>query len=553
MKKIIVSMLAFVFALGTSAHEGPRVKVAQGVLQGVDVSGIKIFKGVPYATPPVGNLRWKAPQPLAGWDGVRMADDFGPDPMQEPIFGDMNFGAKRMSEDCLYLNVWTPAKTMQEKLPVLVYFNGGGLMAGSGSEPRYAGFNMARRGIVSITVNYREGIFGFFSHPELSKEASYKGSGNYGYMDQATALQWLKQNVAAFGGDPDRITIVGESAGSVSVSALMVSPMAKGTFAQAIGSSGGIVGLLHSEVDKKGNPYLTYSQLPSLKEVEAEGVKTMKKIGCRNLKELRAMPAEELMKKAGVRGMSRGTVDGLFFTEQPEEVYKQGRQAHVPLLIGGTSKEAGIWSALLGGAPTLETVKARITPLFGDATDEMLRLYGFKGDADLFKEPGTLLGSDMFIATSTWRWGELHRTTTNCPVYRYQYCHPRPAMKQKGLVANLAGGTSKATDNKPTGPVDEFVGASHSADIEYAMGNLSTNNVFDWNADDYAVSGIFMNFYVNFVKTGNPNGLGLPDWPTANGKNPVPVMKIDVNTRIETDPTMDRRYQLFDQVVFKKK
>ncbi len=552
MKRIIVSMLAFCLVIGASAQDQPRVKVAQGVLQGTEISGIKVFKGVPYAAPPVGDLRWKAPQPLAAWDGVRMADDFGPDPMQEPIFGDMNFGAKTKSEDCLYLNVWTPAKTMQEKLPVLVYFNGGGLMAGSGSEPRYAGLNMARRGIVGITVNYREGIFGFFSHPELSKEASYKGSGNYGYMDQAAALQWLQQNVAAFGGDPKRITIVGESAGSVSVSALMASPMAKGTFSQVIGSSGAIVGLLHNEVDKKGNLYIAYGQLPSLKEAESEGVKTMKKIGCKSLKELRAMPAEELMTQAGVRSMSRGTVDGLFFTEQPEEVFKKGEQAQVPLLIGGTSKEAAAWSVLLGGAPTLETVKARITPLFGDATDEMLQLYGFHNDADLFKEPGTLIGSDMFIATSTWRLSELHRTTSNCPVYRYQYCHPRPAMKQKGLVAKLAGGTSKATDTKPTEPVDEYIGASHSSDIEYAMGNLSTNEVFDWNADDYAVSGIFMNFYVNFIKTGNPNGLGLPDWPAINGKNPVPVMKIDVNTRVETNPTMDRRYQLFDKLVFQK-
>ena len=240
MKKLLLSIAFLLPAMGMMAQT--QVKTAEGILEGKDLSGITVFKGVPFAAPPVGNLRWKAPQPAQKWQGVREAKEFGPNPMQEPIFGDMNFGTKTNSEDCLYLNIWTPAKTMKEHLPVLIYFNGGGLMAGSGSEPRYAGDAMARKGIISITANYREGIFGFFAHPQLSKETSYKGSGNYGFMDQVAAIQWVKDNIEAFGGDPNRITIVGESAGSMSVSALMASPLCQGLFAQAMGSSGSVMG-----------------------------------------------------------------------------------------------------------------------------------------------------------------------------------------------------------------------------------------------------------------------------------------------------------------------
>ena len=239
------SFLTFMLTLLTGvlfAQQPTRVNVAEGTLEGINESGVKTFKGIPFAAPPVGNLRWKAPQPVEKWQGVRQAKEYGPNPMQENIFGDMNFGTKKMSEDCLYLNVWTPAKTMDEHLPVLIYFNGGGLMCGSGSEPRYAGDAMARKGIISVTANYREGIFGFFAHPQLSKETSYKGSGNYGFLDQVAAIKWIKDNIAAFGGDPNRITIVGESAGSMSVSSLMASPLCKGLFAQAMGSSGSVIG-----------------------------------------------------------------------------------------------------------------------------------------------------------------------------------------------------------------------------------------------------------------------------------------------------------------------
>lgn len=236
---LIMCAAAFI---GINAQNAPQVQTVNGTLEGIECSGVKVFKGVPFAAPPVGQLRWKAPQPVEKWDGVRKATEFGPNPMQQPVFGDMMFATKEMSEDCLYLNIWTPSKTWNEKLPVFIYFNGGGLMAGSGSEPRYAGMTFARNGIVAVTANYREGIFGFFAHPELSKETEHKGSGNYGFLDQVAAIKWVKDNIAAFGGDPDHITIMGESAGSISVSALMASPLSRGMIAQAMGSSGSVLG-----------------------------------------------------------------------------------------------------------------------------------------------------------------------------------------------------------------------------------------------------------------------------------------------------------------------
>lgn len=269
MRKSFLTFVLTLLAGALFAQQPTRVNVAEGTLEGVNESGIKTFKGVPFAAPPVGDLRWKAPQPAAKWQGVRQAKEFGPNPMQESIFGDMNFGTKKMSEDCLYLNIWTPAKDMNEHLPVLIYFNGGGLIAGSGSEPRYAGDAMARKGIISVTANYREGIFGFFTHPQLSKETAYKGSGNYGLLDQVAAIKWVKDNIAAFGGDPERITIVGESAGSMSVSALMASPLCQGLFAQAMGSSGSVIGM---------------KKVYTLEEAEARGVEMGKEDRLQELK-----------------------------------------------------------------------------------------------------------------------------------------------------------------------------------------------------------------------------------------------------------------------------
>ncbi len=540
MRQFALTLAAMAISIATSAQDAVSVKTSYGILEGLDISGIKTFKGVPFAAPPTGDNRWREPQPLQPWQGIRECHDYAPDPMQEPIFGDMNFGADSISEDCLYLNIWTPAITMNEKLPVLIYFNGGGLMAGSGSEPRYAGMAMARRGMICVTANYREGIFGFFAHPELSKETAYKGSGNYGFLDQQAAIRWVHENISLFGGDPERITIAGESAGSMSVSALMASPLSRGLFAQAIGSSGSVI------ADKR---------VKSLAEAEKAGVDMMRRMGYKNVKEMRKVPAEVLMKQANVRNVPVYNIDNHFLTEQPLATYAAGRQMRVPLLVGGNSLEMSPaayfgYITMSGREITMEDIAKTASGMFGDNTDEMLSLYGITAPDDIYKQPGIDLCGDLFLAYSTWRWGNIHNATSGQPVYRYLYSRERPKMMIEGKVAGLAGGVKDKTEAEEVveNKIPEIHGAVHSADIEYAMGNLPTNRVYDWQPEDYMVSDIFMGYYANFVKTGNPNGIGLPQWLPLDNSDSPGFMVIDVKTRMEKDAGAERRYRRMNEI-----
>lgn len=540
MRQFALTLAAMAISIATSAQDAVSVKTSYGILEGLDISGIKTFKGVPFAAPPTGDNRWREPQPLQPWQGIRECHDYAPDPMQEPIFGDMNFGADSISEDCLYLNIWTPAITMNEKLPVLIYFNGGGLMAGSGSEPRYAGMAMARRGMICVTANYREGIFGFFAHPELSKETAYKGSGNYGFLDQQAAIRWVHENISLFGGDPERITIAGESAGSMSVSALMASPLSRGLFAQAIGSSGSVI------ADKR---------VKSLAEAEKAGVDMMRRMGYKNVKEMRRVPAEVLMKQANVRNVPVYNIDNHFLTEQPFATYAAGRQMRVPLLVGGNSLEMSPaayfgYITMSGREITMEDIAKTASGMFGDNTYEMLSLYGITAPDDIYKQPGIDLCGDLFLAYSTWRWGNIHNATSGQPVYRYLYSRERPKMMIEGKVAGLAGGVKDKTEAEEVveNKIPEIHGAVHSADIEYAMGNLPTNRVYDWQPEDYMVSDIFMGYYANFVKTGNPNGIGLPQWLPLDNSDSPGFMVIDVKTRMEKDAGAERRYRRMNEI-----
>src|SRR6476646_3500058 len=348
----------------------PRAKTENGVLEGVDESGIKTFKGVPFAAPPVGALRWKEPQPVQNWSGVRKADKFGPRAMELPIFGDMNFRSNGVSEDCLYLNVWTPAKTGNEKLPVLVYFYGGGFIAGDGSEPRYAGESLARKGIVTLTVNYRLGIFGFFAHPELTKESPHHASGNYGLLDQSAALQWVQKNIVAFGGDPKKVTIAGESAGSFSVSAQMASPLSRNIIAGAIGESGSLLGL---------------NQTVPLKDAEKTGADFATSVKANSLEELRAIPADQLMKATANAAFGRFpiTVDGYFFPKSPLEIYETGEEAHIPLLVGWNSEEINYKVIMGQDKPTLENYTKAVQKLNGEKSSEALRVYSASTDEEV--------------------------------------------------------------------------------------------------------------------------------------------------------------------------
>lgn len=508
--------------------DAPRVTTANGILEGTYSSGIKMFKGVPFAKPPVGNLRWKEPQPPDNWQGIRKADKFGPRAMQLPLFIDMMFRSDGMSEDCLYLNVWTPAKTYTEHLPVLVYFFGGGFSAGDGSEYRYDGESMARKGIVAVTVNFRLTVFGFLAHPELTKESPHHASGNYGLMDERAALQWVQKNIAAFGGDPKRVTIAGESAGSFAVSAQMASPQSKNLIAGAIGESGSLLG---------EGPTMP------LNEAENLGVKFAESAGAKSLAELRAMPAEQIIKATEKPGYGRFpvTVDGYFFPKSPLEIYTSGQQAHVPLLVGWNSEESNYQSIIGNNALIVENYVKGVQRLYGDRAADILKVYNATTDADV-KQVATDLASDRFIGYGTWRWSDIQSTTGGKPVYRYLYERSRPLTKVQ--AANIVVGTSNGTLKKDslTSAIkaQSIHGAGHSVEIEYALGNLPTNLVYEWQPDDYKISEVMQAYFANFIKTGNPNGLGLPMWPVVQSGKAAQVMHINVNTKAGIEKHRER-------------
>lgn len=508
------------------------VKTNNGIVEGVmERSGVYSYKGIPFAAPPVGDLRWKEPQPSKNWKGVLKADKFSAKPMQTNVFGDMNSRSTTISEDCLYLNIWAPAKKGNSLLPVLVYYYGGGFVAGDAAELRYDGESMAKKGIVALTVNYRLGVFGFLSHPEITKESPHQASGNYGLLDQAAALQWVQKNIEAFGGDPKRVTIAGESAGSVSVSALMASPLSKKLIAGAIGESGSILGALPA--------------VP-LTEGEQTGVRFAKSVNANSLSELRAMNADTLLKtssKFGLFNFAR-TIDGYFFPKNPYDIFEKGEQAHVPLLVGWNNEEMTYRMIMGADKPNKENFVKAVQKLYGEKSDQFLKLYNPATD-DEVEQVATDLASDRFIAYSTWKWADLQTKTGGKQVFRYIFERPRPEMTpEMGEAApGLAGGIQKGAPKPPPAK-----GAVHSAEIEYAMGNLATNKIYAWKPEDYKVSQVMQEYFANFIKKGNPNGAGLPAWPATTVNNDVPVMHIDIKTRLQTEQHRDR-YLLMDQNV----
>ncbi len=501
-------------ALPAGTPSTAPVRVDGGLVSGgVLPSGVHAFRGIPFAAPPTGALRWRPPQPVRPWRGVRAATRFGPRCMQLPIFGDMVFRSDGMSEDCLDLNVWAPPRAAGRKLPVLLYFFGGGFLAGDGSEYRYDGESLARRGIVVVTANYRLGAFGFLALPALTAESPRHASGNYGLLDQVAALRWVRANIAAFGGDPSRITIGGESAGSISVCALMASPLARGRIAGAIGESGGMI-----------QP--TFAPVP-LDSAERRGLAFADSVRAGSLAALRALPGESLLDATARPGDGRFpvAVDGWFLPRTPAAIFAAGEQARVPLLAGWNSEESD-WRALLGSAePTPQAWAGALRKLFGSRADEAQRL--FPGDsARQVVASGTLLAGARFIAYSTWKWAELHGHTGQ-PVFRYLFVHPRPAP----IVP---------------GPNPPPTGAIHSAEIEYALGNLHTNSVYAWAPADDTVSAAVEEYFANFVKTGDPNGAGLPPWPAAYADDAVRVMVLDVHPHAERAAD-EAAYRFLDQ------
>ncbi len=392
-----------------------------------------------------------------------------------------------------------------------------------------------KKGIVAITVNYRLGVFGFLAHPELTKESPNHASDNYTLLDQHTALKWVQQNIAAFGGDPKRVTIAGESAGSIAVSAQMASPLSKNLIAGAIGESGSILGAL--------------SAAP-LTDVEQNGVKFASAIGKTSLTDLRAMPADQLLESTAKPGLPRfgPAVDGYFFPKSPWEIYVAGEQARVPLLAGVNSEESGYSGVLGREQPTVENYRKALERLYPGKADEVFKLYPASNETEVM-DAAQELASDRFISYSTWKWMDLVTKKGGKPTYYYLYARPRPAIRpemgnaQPGLAGGVVRGQQAAANPRPP-----TRGASHSAEIEYAMGNLDLNKVYAWTPDDYKVSRVIQEYFANFIKTGNPNGKGLPNWPKFGE---VQRIVIDVNTRAEGDKGR-ARYEFLDQFYVKR-
>ena len=511
-----------------------QTTIENGIIEGnYDThSGIQRYFGIPFAQPPVGDLRWKAPQPVLNWNGVKETKEFGPRPMQTMVFGDMKSRSKGVNEDCLYLNVWTPANRNSKDLPVLVYFFGGGNVAGDASEPRYDGERMAKEGIVVVTTNYRLNIFGFLAHPELSAEAPYKASGNYGLLDQNAALKWVHKNITSFGGDPNKVTIAGESAGSIGTSQQMASPLSKNLIAGAIGESG--AGIAPTMV-----------AVP-LKEAEHIGLEFAKNAGYTSLAELRKLSARdvyEIYNESNRFGFP-AVLDGYFLPKTLPEIFENKEQAMVPLLLGWNSAEIP-GTAFTQGPYTEENYVNKVKEAYPKEYKKVLDLYPHGSEKEI-ELSATALSSDRFIAYSTWKWFDLHRKNSNQPVYRYLYSKLRPPLVDNTLASGLAGGTVEKNAETPAEP--KAVGAPHACEIEYCMGNLHLVDDYAWTADDYKVSKDMMQYFANFIKTGNPNSDDLPYWKTAPPTDTTPpVMVIDTESKL-MNATNDARYELLDKV-----
>ncbi len=499
-----------------------QVETDAGVVEGFVApdSSVRVFRGIPYAAPPVGERRWQPPRPVTPWEGVRPATEFGARCAQNRVFDDMVF-RDEMSEDCLYLNVWTPAKSADEGLPVMVWIYGGGFQAGSASEPRQDGERLAGKGVVVVSMNYRMGVFGFLAHPGLTDESEHGASGNYGLMDQTAALRWVQANIARFGGDPGNVTIFGESAGSFSVSAQMASPLAKGLVHKAIGESGAFFRMSDTG---------TLATL-SLADSERSGAEFAASIGKESLVALRATPTEEILTSVGEsKRWFSPNVDGHFFPKDALDIYAAGEQAHVPLLAGWNLDEVRAGVVLGEEKVTAEGFIAQTRERFGEAADALLKVYPAGSDAEALESAAALAG-DLFIGYSTWKWLELHGETGESPVYRYSFDRKIP----------VAPGTE--VNGKPA--TAEDIGARHAGEIEYVFGALDSLADVPWQTADHELSDLMMTYWSNFAGTGDPNGSGLPEWPRYAGGPGGKIMHLDVESRARPDATRER-YETLD-------
>ena len=489
-KYLIASLAIIICAAAPVLAQITTAKVAGGTVEGVVKDGISSFKGVPFAAPPVGDLRWRSPQPVKPWQGVRKANEFGPGPMQDTSFGAMMGGPQKISEDCLYLNVWTGAKKAGEKRPVMVWIYGGGFGIGMTSTPTYDGTNLAKKGVVLVSVTYRVGPLGFLAHPELSKESG-KGSGAYGIQDQIAGLKWVKANIAKFGGDPKNVTIFGESAGGISVSMLTASPMAKGLFHRAISESGG-------------------SMTPpreSLKAAEEQGKAYLSKLGANDIKAARALSAETIQKETKGMGSFWPVPDGETIVENQYGLFEAGKFNDTPILIGTNSDEGGLFVTQKTTSAAFEKM---VRSQFGAGADAILKAYPHATDAEATRSNKEIFRESTF-AWPTWAWAKLQSRNGKNKAFVYYFDHRTPASPE---------------------------GANHAAEISYVFGNLGGMGGSN-GPEDKALSELISSYWVNFATKGDPNGPGLPAWPTFDEKEQK-TMFFDKTPGARPHPNLDK-------------
>jgi para-nitrobenzyl esterase len=435
----------------------------------------KAFLGLPYAAPPTGEMRWKAPQPPLAWKGVRDATKFAARCEQWHVWNDYIFLDAGPSEDCLYLNVYAPASANRtSRLPVMVWIHGGGFIAGAGSEPRYTNSALVSQGVILVSLNYRLGLFGFLASEDLARE-NQGHAGNYGLMDMTAAMRWVKANISAFGGDAGNVTVFGESAGSFAVNALSAAPEARGLFHKMIGESGAFF----------GSAIALSSAAARAKRDQA----WVDALGVKSLAELRGMPAETLLDAAKkTPGLAFApSVDGQFLVEPIPDTYAAGRQAHVPSIIGWNRDErTGTLSKDMNAAKW----KAYATEQYGQKADEFLAAFPANSDRQAVRSADDFT-TDAFIALGAWRWAEAQSRTGGQPVYRFRFDRPAPP-----------------EENHPQGKY-----AFHSDELEYVFGTLDVRHGAVWQPEDRTLSEEMIGYWTNFAHTGDPNGKGLPPWP----------------------------------------
>ena len=512
----LLPLAALCATLAAAQQPGPRpIKVDSGKLQGFFTADQKViaYKGIPFALPPVEELRWRPPQPLGRWKGTLAARDFGPRCIQFNPSSDMIFRDPGSSEDCLTLNVWVPADASPGKkspgLPVMVWIHGGGFASGGTSEARHDGQFLAHRGVIVVSMNYRLGIFGFLALPELAAESANHASGNYGLMDQTAALAWVQRNIAAFGGDPTNVTLFGESAGSRSVCEQMASPITRGLFAKAIGESSAAF----------DSPDITIPHREQAERIDA--VWAERTFGSSRLFYLRQLPVDEVEKPANSPNAPafRPVIDGFFLPDSVPNIYADGKQAHIPLLAGWNSDESQV-----NPSPSAVEFAAQARVRFGPSANDFLALYPASNDAEAARSANEF-AVDRVRAYSDWAWLETHARTGSAPLYRYYFSLRPPGSRFH--------------------PASE--GAFHSDEIEYVFGALDSRPGMAIRPEDRTLSELMQQYWTNFAKskTGDPNGPGLPKWPTYNPTSGWQVMHLDATPEAKPD-TLRARYQFLD-------